>query len=201
MHHRVGIAFILLICIAGCNEPTTPNPLPSAIPVPTAAPVPFPSPTAMVTSIPFETAINSSIGGAYGITGQYASSTTPELFPISDSKQLNQVWKATVDVAHGEQIPPQNPLSRVDFNDSMVLAFFLGPRPNSGYRIEIRKLSKSTSVVEMVVETAVPTPPLAAVLSSPCVFITIKRSDWPAQGRIIVKDVNGTTYVDKTVGQ
>jgi len=92
-------------------------------------------------------------------------------------------------------------LSRIRFDDVIVLAFFLGPRPTMGYQVAVDAIKKSGPLVVVYVVTTTPSPPLMNAVTSPCLFISIQRAEWQAPGRIIVKDVNGTTYVDMPVNQ
>jgi len=75
------------------------------------------------------------------------------------------------------------PLPVIDFAREMVIAFFLGEKPTSGYSVEIKEILEEGDKLIVKVEVAVPPPwamPLQ-VLTQPFHIVKMPRFDLPVE--------------------
>ena len=78
---------------------------------------------------------------------------------------------------------PEPPLPLVDFSREMVLAYFLGEKPTSGYAVEIREIALSAGRVLVHVAVTAPPPgaPVLQVLTQPFHIVRAPRSELPVE--------------------
>jgi len=78
---------------------------------------------------------------------------------------------------------PAPPLPPVDFSREMVLAYFLGEKPTSGYAVEIREIAVSEGrvLVHVAVTTPPPGAPVLQVLTQPFHIVRAPRSELPVE--------------------
>jgi len=85
---------------------------------------------------------------------------------------------------------PAPPVPSVDFSREMVVAFFWGEKPTSGYSAEISGLVLNSQALVVRVETASPPPGaiVLQVLTQPFHIARIARSDFPVEFAVVEQE-------------
>lgn len=101
---------------------------------------------------------------------------------IRDGAAWASLWAEHV---AGRTPPPQLPA--VDFSREMVLGYFWGEKPTSGYGVEITEVVQTAQGLLVRVEVSFPRPgaPVLQVLTQPYHLVRLPRSDLPVEFLVV----------------
>lgn len=108
--------------------------------------------------------------------GPHSGVAKPEKVVVRSQAEMQKVWT----LVHN-QSSATKPLPRVNWDHEMVLGVFLGMRPSSGYKVDIREVKEMGG--KLVVRVAETRPPKDAitltVLTHPYHLVAVKKSALP----------------------
>lgn len=98
------------------------------------------------------------------------------------------IWDALWKEHTAGRLPPP-PLPTVDFSREMVVAFFLGEKPTSGYAVEIREVLLTEAELRVRVEVTVPQKGaiVLQILTQPFHIICLPQHEGPVRFEVVQK--------------
>jgi hypothetical protein len=106
------------------------------------------------------------------LAGSHSLADSAYIQLITSDRDWERVWLT----ARG-RIDPLPARPTVDFNRNYVIAVFMGPRPSSGYYIEINSIEKQGSLLNVNV-TRYETAGMLTVVTSPFTLVRVPRGDY-----------------------
>lgn len=112
--------------------------------------------------IPFEVLTKGSHGGY----------TVSEYLVVKNSKTLKTCYSQINKIRK-----PGIPIPKIDFEQEMVVALFMGEKSTGGFSISIKKIEQSTDTIYVYLTETRPEEMAASVITQPFYFCKLPRSE------------------------